>query len=328
MTQPDTPNGPILIDLDGEDAARPDMVDPVPDAGTQDSVVVSRSSGRRPWPVLRWFLTIAVALVGFAVSVATWDFTTGMIARNTYLGYGVAAVVGICVVLMLWLVLREWRGYMRLARLDALRADVDAALVSGTVGDAENATHRVALLYRGRDDVAWGLARYDERAGDAVDAEGLIALAETELVAPLDVQALREVETAARQVATVTAIVPMALADVFVALFANVRMIRAIAEVYGGRSGTLGSWRLLRGVTAHLVATGAVAVSDELIGTIAGGGVLTKVSRRFGEGVINGALTARVGIAAMDVCRPMPYVQVEKPGVAHVIKRAMTGVFT
>ncbi len=327
MTQTETLNGPILIDLDGEEAARPDMVDPVPD-GTGATVVAAAPTGRRSWPVLRWFLALAVTLVGFAISVATWDFTTAMIARNVYLGYGVAVLVGICVVLMIWLVLREWRGYMRLARLDALRSDVDAALAGGTLVDAQHATHRVALLYRGRDDVAWGLSRYDERAGDAVDAEGLIALAETELVAPLDQQALREVEAAARQVATVTAIVPMALADVFVALFANVRMIRAIAEVYGGRSGTLGSWRLLRGVTAHLVATGAVAVSDDLIGTIAGGGVLTKVSRRFGEGVINGALTARVGIAAMDVCRPMPYVQVEKPGVTHVIKRSLTGLFS
>lgn len=277
--------------------------------------------------MLRWFLTIATALVGFAISVATWDFVTGMIARNVYLGYATAAIVAVAVLLLVGLIWREWRGYMRLSRLDALRADVDAALASGTVADAQHATHRVALLYRGREDVAWGLARYDERVGDAVDAEGLIALAETELVAPLDTKALREIEAAARQVATVTAIVPMALADVFVALFANIRMIRNIAEVYGGRSGTLGSWRLLRGVTAHLVATGAVAVSDDLIGTIAGGGVLTKVSRRFGEGVINGALTARVGIAAMDVCRPMPFVQTEKPGVTHVIKRAMTGIF-
>ena len=35
-------------------------------------------------------------------------------------------------------------------------------------------------------------------------------------------------------------------ADLFAALTANLRMIRRIAEVYGGRSGALGSWRLTR----------------------------------------------------------------------------------
>ena len=51
-----------------------------------------------------------------------------------------------------------------------------------------------------------------------------------------------------------------------------------------------------------------VSVGDNMIGSIAGGHVLARVSRRFGEGIVSGALTARVGIAAMDVCRPLPFV--------------------
>jgi len=98
-------------------------------------------------------------------------------------------------------------------------------------------------------------------------------------------------------------------------------------KVHGGRSGTLGSWRLTRAVLTHLVATGAVAVGDDLISSIAGGGVLSKLSRRFGEGVINGALTARVGVAAMDVCRPQPYVSQSPPSVTGLVSRAMAGLF-
>jgi putative membrane protein len=138
---------------------------------------------------------------------------------------------------------------------------------------------------------------------------------------------LREVEVAARQVATVTAIVPLALADVFAALTSNLRMIRWIAEIYGGRSGLFGSWHLTRTVLMHLVATGVVALGDDLIGSIAGGGVLSKVSRRFGEGVINGALTARVGVAAIEVCRPLPFATVKRPSVTALVKRSLTGLF-
>ena len=43
---------------------------------------------------------------------------------------------------------------------------------------------------------------------------------------------VKEIEAAARQVATITALVPLAFADVAAALTANTRMIRAIAEVY------------------------------------------------------------------------------------------------
>ncbi len=142
---------------------------------------------------------------------------------------------------------------------------------------------------------------------------------------PLDRAASAEIEAAARQVATVTALVPLALADVIVALTANLRMIRRIAETYGGRSGTFGSWRLMKAVAGHLVATGAVAIGDDMISSIAGGSVLSKLSRRFGEGIINGALTARVGVAAMDVCRPMAFQTEKRPSVTVMMKNALVG---
>jgi putative membrane protein len=136
------------------------------------------------------------------------------------------------------------------------------------------------------------------------------------------------VQAAARQVATVTALVPLALADVAAALTANLRMIRRVAEIYGGRSGFLGSWRLTRAVLTHLVATGAVAVGDDMLEPLLGGSLLGKLSRRFGEGLVNGALTARVGVAAMEVCRPLPFSPRRRPSVRGMVKNALGGLFT
>jgi len=67
-------------------------------------------------------------------------------------------------------------------------------------------------------------------------------------------------------------------------------------------------------------------LTDDLIGSVAGGGVLSKLSRRFGEGVVNGALTARVGVAAMELCRPLPFAALEKPGVSALVGRALAGL--
>jgi putative membrane protein len=104
-------------------------------------------------------------------------------------------------------------------------------------------------------------------------------------------------------------------------------MIRRIATIYGGRSGTLGSLRLMRGVLAHLAATGALAVGDDMIQSVAGGGLLSRISRRFGEGVVNGALTARVGVAAMDVCRPLPFRALPRPKTTNLVSRGLAGLF-
>jgi putative membrane protein len=284
-------------------------------------------AARKPSQIGRWFWGVLVALAGFALSVAAWDFVNGMIARNQYLGYVALGLMALLIVVLLVIALREALGFARLKRLDRVHRAAEAALATGDLSAARGVTQRLMTLYGARPDTEWGRANFAERQSDMFDAGGLLALAETEVIAPLDTQAIKEIEAASRQVATVTAIVPLALADVFVALTANLRMIRRIAEVYGGRSGILGNWRLTRAVFTHLVATGAVAVGDDLIGTIAGGGVMAKISRRFGEGVINGALTARVGVAAMEVCRPLPFIVAKRPSVTGLVKRALAGLF-
>jgi putative membrane protein len=101
-----------------------------------------------------------------------------------------------------------------------------------------------------------------------------------------------------------------------------------LSEIYGGRSGALGTWRLMRRVFGAVLGAGALALTDDLLGSVAGGGVLSKLSRRFGEGVVNAGLTVRVGIAAMEVCRPMPFVATEKPKVTAVVSRALGGLIS
>jgi putative membrane protein len=91
-------------------------------------------------------------------------------------------------------------------------------------------------------------------------------------------------------------------------LFENLRMLRALAGLYGGRPGPLGALRLGRMVVGHIIATGGVALTDDLLGQFLGQDLLRRLSRRLGEGAFNGALTSRVGAAAVDVCRPLPFI--------------------
>jgi len=224
-------------------------------------------------------------------------------------------------------VVREAAALARLARIEKLHSEAARVTAAEDLAGANALLGRLKALYRDRADMRWSLERLAEAQRDVFDADALMALAEDRLLVPLDDRARREVEAAARQVATVTAVVPLAFADVIAALTSNVRMIRRVAEIYGGRSGALGAWRLTRAVMTHLVATGAVAVGDDLLGSLGGGHLLSRLSRRFGEGMINGALTARVGVAAMEVCRPLPFARATRPRVGGLVRRALTGLF-
>lgn len=330
MTEDPRPARPLLINLEEDVApADPSAVPAVPDLDAEGRAMqqVGAVVAVQASPFARFAGWVIGGLFSFVLSVAAWDFVTALLERNLVLGW-IALVLTVAAVLVLGVMAyREWAGFARLARLDGLRERAVAAHVGADLAAARGVVAGIVRLYGARADTAWGRQRLAERQAEVMDADGLLGLAETEVLGPLDALARLEVEAAARRVATVTALVPLALADVAAALFSNLRMIRRIAEIYGGRSGTFGSWSLLRKVFGSLIATGAVALTDDLVGSVAGGGLLSKVSRRFGEGVVNGALTARVGVAAMEQCRPLPFVALERPAVTSLVRRALTGMF-
>lgn len=274
-----------------------------------------------------WLWPTAGALVSMMVSVAAWNYVTRLIAENQIVGTAVLLLMALFAALLLGQVARELLAMRRLARIDALRAAATAAVATADAAAAATLADRLDRFYAGRPELKWARETLAAERAQLLDADATVAAAERRLLEPLDNAARREIEAAARTVAAATAIVPLALVDVMAAASQNIRMIRRIAEIYGARAGLLGSLRLLREVATHLLATGAVAVGDDLIGSVAGGHIAARLSRRFGEGMVNGALTARVGIAAMEVCRPLPFVALPKPRVSNLVGRALTGLF-
>ena len=316
---------PYMMEIDGAEEADPSQLPQMPDHPQGRAMQgVLHLAARRGSAFGRFATWVFGALFSFVLSVSAWNFVTDLLTQNSWLG-GVALVLtGLALVVVVVLAGKEVLAFSRQGRLDHLRR---AAAQAGDLVAARGVVDGVVQLYQSRADAAWGLSRLAERRVEVLDGDALLDLAEVEVLAPLDRAALIEVEAAARQVAMVTALVPIALADLAVVLYANLRMIRRLSEIYGGRSGQLGSLRLLRRVAVALMGAGAVALADDMVGSFASGGVLAKLSRRFGEGVVNGALTTRLGLAAMEELRPMPFRALERPGVSATVSRALAGLF-
>jgi putative membrane protein len=258
-----------------------------------------------------WGTALFSALGGLAaIAAGIWfaRFVSVAFGRDDWIGWSAITLASIAGVAALVLLVREIIGLWRLQRLDGLRKAADQAVLKPDLEAEAKIADRLTRLFSGRPELAWSLSRFRQHQRDIRDPGDLLVLADRELLAPLDIVARRTVMTSCRRVATVTAMSPWALIAFFFVVFESLRMMRNVAAVYGGRPGFFGAFRLARVVTGNLIASGGVALTDDLLGQFLGQDVLHRLSRRLGEGAFNGALVARLGTAAIDVARPLPFI--------------------
>lgn len=264
----------------------------------------------------RWGSILIGAVGGLVVLASTiWlhDLVREMMARQDWVGWLTVGLIATAILALLMIILKEAAGLARLGRLGRLRHEADGAAADGDKTLALDVVVRLKRLYRGRKDLAWGMARLQEHEGEILNASELLRLSERTLVAPLDPVARSIVAASAKRVSVVTAVSPGALIDMLFVGAENLRMLRRLATLYGARPGTLSLLKLARMVITHIVLTGGIALGDDVIHQLLGHGLTAKLSARLGEGLFNGALTTRIGLAAIDVCRPLPYIEAPRP---------------
>ncbi|MFN3578257.1 MAG: TIGR01620 family protein, partial [Tabrizicola sp.] len=176
------PPKPFLEEMD--EALDPGAAPPVPDALPEGQAMqaVAALSQRRGSALTRFALWAFGALFSFALSVAAWDFVTGLLARNLVLGWAAFVLVVAAVLAGLVLALREWGTFLRLRQLDGLRERAATARTTADLKEARRVVSGLVSLYGARGDTAWGRARLAEREGEVMDADALLALAERELL--------------------------------------------------------------------------------------------------------------------------------------------------
>lgn len=261
------------------------------------------------------FLSALGVLVSLALGLWTDRLIRDLFQRAEWLGWLAAGVAVIAAVALAAILLRELLALVRLASVMKLRRRAVDAIARDDPKAARAVVDELAAFVAGKPDTAAGRRMLAELRDDIIDGRDLIRLAETEILSPLDARAKTLILDAAKRVSLVTAVSPRALVDVAYVVFEAGRLIRRLSELYGGRPGTLGFFRLANSVLAHLAVTGSLAVGDSFVQQIVGHGLAARLSAKLGEGVVNGMMTARIGIAAMETVRPLPFTAVNRPGM-------------
>jgi putative membrane protein len=242
-------------------------------------------------------------LVSLGLGLWFTDLVESLFARAQALGWIAVAFGALAGLALAAIGAREVAAILRQTRIARLHADLAIARARDDREAARRLVARLVALYDRRPETAAGRSQTMEAVRAIIDGRDLVDIAERALLRPLDERVQREIADAAKRVSMVTAISPRAVLDV---LFVVAQIVY------------LGFFKLARSVGAHVAITGGMAVGDSLVQQLVGHGLASKISARLGEGVLNGLLTARVGLSAMAVCRPAPFGARKPPGVAEV----------
>ena len=270
------------------------------------------------------FLGALGVLASLAIGLWTDRLVRDLFQRAEWLGWLAAGVAAIAAVALVAILLREALALIRLASVVKLRRRAADAMARNDPHAARVVVDELAGLVAAKPETAAGRRILAELRDDIIDGGDLIRLAETEILTPLDARAKTLILDAAKRVSLVTAVSPRALVDIAYVVLEASRLIRRLAELYGGRPGTLGFFRLANSVLAHLAVTGSIAVGDSFVQQIVGHGLAARLSAKLGEGVVNGMMTARIGIAAMETARPLPFTAVSRPGMGDFLSALTT----
>lgn len=269
---------------------------------------------KRSWPArIAW--AAGSLLVTMALGLAAERLVADLFATQAWLGWLGLGVLGVLVVALVALGIREVAALWRLQTLDRLRDEAAAVLLSDVPAAGAAVSASVAAVYAGRPDLARPLQQLSVDRKQVFDGAEHVRLAERLLLSPLDAKAKALTAASARRVALVTTVSPRALVDIAFVVYESVRLGGAIARLYGARPGLFGTLRLMGAILAHLAVTGGLVLTDGVVEQLVGQGLAAKLSARLGEGVVNGLMTVRVGIAAMRVVRPLPYATQRAPMV-------------
>ena len=168
------------------------------------------------------------------------------------------------------------------------------------------------------------IVQWEKQLNESYSAREVTHLFSQTVLQSFDRKAKKLITKMAAESAVIVAISPLAVIDMFFIAWRNIRLINKIAAIYGIELGYFTRLRLLRMVLVNLAFAGATEIVQDLGMDWLSQDITAKLSARAAQGIGVGLLTARLGIKAMEFCRPLAFEKSEKPKLSHVQKELLT----
>lgn len=151
-----------------------------------------------------------------------------------------------------------------------------------------------------------GLSTLNAMRTPYMTGSDLIELSQREWLKPVDQKAMQILSQSGLQLMLQTALSPWFLLEAIIFMRLGIRTMTELCLLYGLRPSRTLSLRLFISSFQSLIYTGASDLASDSLDEMLGGGILTRISQRLGQGAFAGFLLIRLGIRATEQLRPAP----------------------
>ncbi len=306
----------LELELEPEPLPTTTMVSTWP-ATTTVNPLLSSFSIHSPWIWLATFLGLLLVLM---LLLDTYYLVLEQYSRSFLLGTLFLAVITGITAATTVLIWRSYQNIIALRMISALQQEGQQLMTSQSYGNAIYYINRVAHLYIDRPATKSRLEQFYLTLKDTYQDREICALFSKQVMKEIDQQAHYIITQRSKESALLVMISHVAWLDAVFTLWRNIRMIQEIAVLYGGRPSLLNSISLIRDVLQNLIYADVSEMAAESIAEILGSSMLSILSTQMAQGLGSSVLTARVGLRAMQVCRPLPFLEGEKPRLKEIRK--------
>ncbi|MBV4366908.1 YcjF family protein [Erwinia phyllosphaerae] len=288
-------------------------VDPEQQPEEEDAGEKAVEAALRPKRSLwRTLVKTGLALFGASVVAQGVQWTYHAWQAQDWIGLGGCAAGGLIVVAGAGSLIGEWRRLYRLRERAEERDIGRELLASQSMGKGREFCEKLARQ-AGLDRSHPALQSWHAALHETHNDREIVALY-AQIVQPvLDNQARREIGRSAAESTLMIAVSPLALVDMAFIAWRNLRLVNRIAALYGIELGYFSRIRLFRLVLLNIAFAGASELIREVGMDWMSQDLAARFSARAAQGIGAGLLTARLGIKTMELCRPLPWLEGDKP---------------
>ncbi len=245
--------------------------------------------------------TLLVAgVLGELYRLLSWGFEL-----HPLLGFSISGLIGLAGVSGLVWVYQGFKGARQLKITEALHAEANVLK-----GQKSHGLAAPLLLKLDRHYQSTPLNQPFKEALRQVDS----AYNDGEIIQFISSHALRVQDEAARQCVhrysvqsgVMVGLSPFASFDMWLIAWRNMKMLSEITAIYGITPGAATQWGLIKRVLHNIAFAGLSEMGIHAASNILGSSLAATVSAKAGQGIGAGLFTARTGLQAIKLCRPLP----------------------